>query len=587
MLSLLFNQQPADTTAPTVTASPIGGDVTAMPTVTLTASEPATIYYTLDGSTPTTASTVYSAPVAITGLITTLKYFGVDTAGNASAVQSQTYTKIIVPSATPPTAWQNSAVPVAPGASGSWKPVPAPVVPTRTPLAPLYGLTSYTITLNSVDVTAQVSACHIEESEGSALATCTLDIPVGMVINQGDAVDVTIAGMIRRYLVTEVSPSGPKRSAWCRSRACLLDAPYKATQSWNGWDTPHATANALAATLCGTVALTWSLPDWKLPDRWELSGTPIEALQALAAAAGGIVCSNPDGGITCRRRWPVRPPDLAAEVAVDTVSRDTVIGSGLSAKASPGKGYGTVTVYGYDPSPDLPDLEVEEQSPAIGTAVHVRVFWRTTTPPGFASFVTDGLAAQLASGTVQLTEEVTFDNGRASVKYPIRKLHGYTWIGQNQGAIWWQETGDSRELSTATPGARGIASITYTAGYDRWELTGQTAAKCLFGVDVSQGQVSAKVNYTSGGSIAPAVTAALINDTAGCVEAGTAFLDSNRAFIAVSAELPLTTTDISRGATVQVTDAVTGVIGKGKVVTASISLEARKTTRRLEVQVPC
>src|SRR5207249_3287864 len=46
---------PIDTTPPTVSASPVGGTFTITQSVTLAASEPATIYYTKDGTTPTTS----------------------------------------------------------------------------------------------------------------------------------------------------------------------------------------------------------------------------------------------------------------------------------------------------------------------------------------------------------------------------------------------------------------------------------------------------------------------------------------------------------------------------------------------------
>lgn len=81
----------SDTFTPTVTISPIGGSYNAAQNITLTADEPATIYYTLNGSNPTTASTVYSAPIPISSTVT-LKYFAKDTAGNSSVIQSATYT---------------------------------------------------------------------------------------------------------------------------------------------------------------------------------------------------------------------------------------------------------------------------------------------------------------------------------------------------------------------------------------------------------------------------------------------------------------------------------------------------------------
>ena len=56
-----------DTTAPTTTASPISGTYRAPPTVTLTADEPATIYWTNDGNEPSTSSTNGPSPLTVSG----------------------------------------------------------------------------------------------------------------------------------------------------------------------------------------------------------------------------------------------------------------------------------------------------------------------------------------------------------------------------------------------------------------------------------------------------------------------------------------------------------------------------------------
>jgi poly(hydroxyalkanoate) depolymerase family esterase len=77
---------------PTVSASPLGGSYSASVQVTLTASPTsATIYYTTDGSAPTTASTRYTGPITL-AQTTNLQYFAVDAGGRKSAIQTQTYT---------------------------------------------------------------------------------------------------------------------------------------------------------------------------------------------------------------------------------------------------------------------------------------------------------------------------------------------------------------------------------------------------------------------------------------------------------------------------------------------------------------
>ena len=80
----------SDTTPPVTTADPAGNSFINSITVTLTSNEPATIYYTTDGSTPDTTSAQYTNPIQITDT-TILKYFAKDTAGNSENIKSETY----------------------------------------------------------------------------------------------------------------------------------------------------------------------------------------------------------------------------------------------------------------------------------------------------------------------------------------------------------------------------------------------------------------------------------------------------------------------------------------------------------------
>ncbi len=88
-----------DTHAPVTTPSPAPGTYYNTVTVTLAANELAMIYYTMDGTTPTSSSKVYSGPLALTAT-TTLKFFAIDMATNSEAVKSVTFT--VIPDTTPP-----------------------------------------------------------------------------------------------------------------------------------------------------------------------------------------------------------------------------------------------------------------------------------------------------------------------------------------------------------------------------------------------------------------------------------------------------------------------------------------------------
>ena len=89
-----------DRTPPFVSASPAGGTFDTAQSVTLVADETTHIYYTLDGSDPTTASILYNIPVEIPETVT-LKFMAVDSAGNQSAIISELYTINIVSNVPP------------------------------------------------------------------------------------------------------------------------------------------------------------------------------------------------------------------------------------------------------------------------------------------------------------------------------------------------------------------------------------------------------------------------------------------------------------------------------------------------------
>ncbi|BFT74524.1 stalk domain-containing protein [Paenibacillus sp. P36] len=88
-----------DGTTPVVTADPVGATYPTAQTVTLTITDndpDAKIYYTVDGSTPSNASALYTSPIRI-DKDTTLKFIGIDTSGNTSDVKTESYTIKPVP----------------------------------------------------------------------------------------------------------------------------------------------------------------------------------------------------------------------------------------------------------------------------------------------------------------------------------------------------------------------------------------------------------------------------------------------------------------------------------------------------------
>ncbi|WP_048190948.1 chitobiase/beta-hexosaminidase C-terminal domain-containing protein [Methanobacterium sp. SMA-27] len=94
-----------DKIAPTAKASINGGLYNTTKIVSLSMTENGTIYYTLTGTTPTTASMKYAGPITISST-KILKYLAVDLAGNKSPIYTKTYTIDKIPpkvSSTTPT----------------------------------------------------------------------------------------------------------------------------------------------------------------------------------------------------------------------------------------------------------------------------------------------------------------------------------------------------------------------------------------------------------------------------------------------------------------------------------------------------
>jgi outer membrane protein assembly factor BamB len=102
-----------DTTPPVTLAEPPGGSYQDPVSVTLTSDEPATIYYTTDGSEPTATHYADTGPSPLAGIDisenTTLQYFGIDESDtkNEEAVKSQKYIIGFAEDMTPPTTTAN------------------------------------------------------------------------------------------------------------------------------------------------------------------------------------------------------------------------------------------------------------------------------------------------------------------------------------------------------------------------------------------------------------------------------------------------------------------------------------------------
>ncbi|MFA6295800.1 MAG: chitobiase/beta-hexosaminidase C-terminal domain-containing protein [Patescibacteria group bacterium] len=145
-----------DSLAPTTTATPASGTYNSIQNVTLKAVDTnsgiAKTYYTTDSTTPTTSSSVYSSPIAISKT-TALRFFSKDTAGNTESVKTEIY---VIDTQSP--------------------------VTTATPASGTYSSTQ-TVTLKAVDTNTGVSATYYT-TDGTIPTTQSLSYSAPIVISQ-------------------------------------------------------------------------------------------------------------------------------------------------------------------------------------------------------------------------------------------------------------------------------------------------------------------------------------------------------------------------------------------------------------------
>lgn len=438
---------------------------------------------------------------------------------------------------------------------------------------------SVTILIDGRDVTDMVSECSITSSETALFDTLDLSLPDGTdwpLSNPPAEVVVQLSDETHTFMVEEFGGQGATRTIWGRPHSALYAEPWSAPSVWSNLTSAAATSAELATAMAGAA---WSAPVSPLPRRYEVAGTPSAALQALAAAYGCLaVFPSTSSGITVRRKWPVRPVDMAT--AALTITRETAI-SDIDISKSDTPPYGSVTVLGYSNEIELPSFDVEG-SPVLGKPAYVRLYWTRADHPNITSWITSGGAQSMGTVYETVTETLVFENGQASASHPVWNLDSYQWLGVNCGSISWQQNnGYGTGLHLASPG-HGVASVTYRTCYDRWYLSGQAVTTVQFGIDMAGAAVAARVQLASGGADAGEVKQALLADTAACVAHGEALLDDSRVRSTVRTTIPRNE-HLDTGATVWVEDELTNVAGFGKLTSVVTRIKPTSITQAVEV----
>jgi hypothetical protein len=247
------------------------------------------------------------------------------------------------------------------------------------------------------------------------------------------------------------------------SPVALLDAPFAGTIRY--YEAGAVAARVAVEFLIGSV--DWSLPDWIIPaGRLMLEGaTPLAAARNIVAAIGGIIESNPDGTVVCRRRHPVSIP----QYGVATVAHSLFDADVMSAQAqiAPMRGYNRVTIAneagGTSTSADRIEYVADADDAYQGTVRAYLASQRAVVlaHTGHPSTV----IATLGAITRTETETVEFIEGQASTRYPVTAIVNLAWQHTGLGDV----TASGQSLMAATSGY-SLLRIAYTTTSLDWRV---------------------------------------------------------------------------------------------------------------------
>ncbi|MEW5972243.1 MAG: hypothetical protein AB1713_00625 [Pseudomonadota bacterium] len=287
-------------------------------------------------------------------------------------------------------------------------------------------------------------------------------------INIGDTITLalgleTFVLVVDGKTLSRTSVAEQRMELTAVSPLALLDAPFAGTLRYH--EAAAVPARAAVESLIGPV--DWQLPNWIIPaGRLMLEGaTPLAAARNIVAAIGGIVESNPDGTVVCRRRHPVSIPQYdAATVAHSLFDADVI---SVQAQIAPMRGYNRVTIANEDggagTSADRIEYLADADDPNRGT---VRAYLPAERPVRLVhTGHPDTVIASLGQVTRTETETVEFIEGKASTRYPVASILDLAWQHTDLGTV----TASGQNLTAAISGY-SLLRITYTTTSLNWRV---------------------------------------------------------------------------------------------------------------------
>lgn len=234
------------------------------------------------------------------------------------------------------------------------------------------------------------------------------------------------------------------------------------TKTWLG-----STAKAIAQELCDAAGITliWQSADWPISRHEVANRYPIDIINQLAKAVGGVVQTSPAGELLIRPKYTLSPTqynDQPADHILSDVDNIKTISEQWQARA----GYDSIEV-GNEAISTEPSISLSTED-AGGGAVLVKanvVPFQTIDLSHTAALNVKLLYQGVVSETVSQLVEIVDGKGRLSS--PFYGLLSSAYKYTDLGAIEITENGD---IKTAI-GLHSLLQISYTTKYHTWRAT--------------------------------------------------------------------------------------------------------------------
>lgn len=287
-------------------------------------------------------------------------------------------------------------------------------------------------------------------------------------IQIGDAITLTLGQetfsmVVDGKMLSRPSTAEQRMELTAASPLILRESPFSGTVEH--YESGAVSAHAAVENLIGPVQ--WNLPDWIIPPGSLMlsSVTPLSAARNIVAAIGGIIESNPDGSVVCRRRHPVSIPQYGqAAVAHQMFDRDVL---STRSQIAPIRGYNRVTIANESGSAGTSADRIEFVRDA-NDAYQGTVRAYLASPRAVVLAHTghpSTVIATLGETTRTETETVEFIDGQASTRYPVASITSAVWQHTDLGTV----TASGQNLTSAVRGY-SLLRITYTTTSLDWRV---------------------------------------------------------------------------------------------------------------------